>query len=151
MIPTLARIIAAEADNYPARNKLRLLRIVQSFVHKDINWQAARSLATSKIVDDLLFSVLGGGPQRERSSLRELLHPVDSPIVFCQCALWDLFLGFSMDESPATLAERWIVLDVVGGSASCPQQRLEARRAILQLSIGVTDLFELRCSKPPYS
>ena len=151
LIPTLARIIAAEADNYPARNKLRLLRIVQSFVHKDISWQAAISLATSKIVDDLLFSVLGAGPQRERSSLRELLHPGDSPITLCQCALWDLFSGFSLDESPATLAERWIVLDAVGGSASCPQQRLEARRVILQLSIGVTDLFELRYSKPPYT
>jgi len=150
LIPTLARMVAADANDFPARNKLRLLRLVQAFVHDDINWQAAISLTTSTVADELLFFVLGGA-RKDRASLRHLLHPFDSPIVACQRSLWDLFCDFAVDGETVAMAEKWVVLDVVGGQANCPRQRLEARRAILQLSIGVTDLFELRYSKPPYS
>lgn len=146
---TLARMLAADSNNFPARNKLRLLRIVTAFSTTSLGFMAI-ALITSSVVDQLLFSILGG-PSHRRVKLGDLLHPFESPLLVCQERLLGLMLHFSSDEHLDEPAEAWELLAMLGGELRNPDCRLAARRALLQLSAGVTDVFELRMAKPPYT
>ena len=55
LVATLTRIIAADCNNYIARNKLRLLRLVKSFLTDGVTWKASISCLVATLVDSLLF------------------------------------------------------------------------------------------------
>ena len=153
---SLARAIAANASDFPARNKLRLLRIVEGFSEDGINSRAAIATIVSSVCDELLFHILGG-PQKPRASLRTLLDPEKSPVVQCQATLLELLSSFgggseeAKAEAETEVSQRWGLLFLMGGSARDATHRYEARRTLLQLSAGVTDVMELRFSRPPYN
>ena len=149
LVAMLAREVAADHNAFPAKNKLRLLRITQSFGKDHVVQQLAVSFITTAPLDDMLFAILGG-PDHKRAKLKALLHPFDSPIVLCQAKLLALMSELSNDDGE-TLAEAWELLSMLGGRPDDVALRLEVRRACLQLSCGVLDIFEMRYQRSPYN
>lgn len=151
LVPTLSREIAKDQNDFPARNKLRLLRIVKGLGGGPVvNQQLALATTCLRLVDDVLFGILGG-PSRERVSLATLLHPFSSPICRCQERLLGLASCFAVGAEDEQVAEGWELLAHLGGGVDSEPLRLECRRVLLQLSAGITDIMELRMEKPPYS
>jgi len=68
----LARIIEADSDNFTAKSKLRLLRVVQKLCNDEVPSKLATVIETLKICDALLYAGLGH-EQSKRASLRDLV------------------------------------------------------------------------------
>ena len=110
----LGRLVAQDAGDFGSRNKLRLLRIVQTFDSPCVLWQAALASAVGGRVDALLGALLGS-PTTPRATLGSLLDPQLSPVVACQTDL--LFLAqFFLDggEDATVNSETWPLLAFVG-------------------------------------
>eukprot|EP00972_Heterocapsa_arctica_P091669 13519995-Heterocapsa_arctica.AAC.1 len=68
---SLRREIEADLNAFPARNKLRLLRIVKVFCEERTTERMGISIVAMEVIDRVLFAVLGG-PRRPRVSLGAL-------------------------------------------------------------------------------
>lgn len=149
---SLRRMVEADAGEFSGQNKLRLLKIVQGFSSPDVGAHLAICMATTAALDKLLSSILGGGAGSPRVTLGELAHPISSPIVVCQRFLAGLLFEFRPETAAAEGSEEqaWLLFGVLGGRSTDEQHRLQARRAVLQLSAAVVDYFELRMQQPPY-
>lgn len=117
LIPSLAREINADKNAIPAKNKLRLLRIVQALNEKDAGWNIALSTVTMQTIDRVLFAVLGGHG-RGRATVLDLVNPVASPIVECQNTLWGL-LRFFGEDNPEDLPQAF---DLQASGRGLPQR-----------------------------
>lgn len=146
---SLIRQIAADRNEFPARNKLKLLRLVQTFASTSL-YHMSIALQGAQVVDKVLAHLLGGPAQR-RASLRTLAHPVASPIVVAQAQLLELLQNFSVPGFPERHTQMWELFALLGGKPDDGECRMSARRALLQLSCGITDVFELRMQNAPYS
>lgn len=145
----LARVVDADRNDFSPRNKLRLLRIVQGLSADDARVHMAIATITGDMVDKVLFSILGG-PQRPRVPISALVDPVTSPIVECQCNLRQCLEKFDDQVGDENTPSPWLLFNLLGGRREGTNHRVEARRAVLQLSAALLDYFELRMQKPPY-
>jgi hypothetical protein len=149
LIASLAREVEADSNAFPAKNKLRLLRIVEGFCHEmAVEFMTISTVAT-EVIDRVLFAVLGG-PGRPRVSLAALVHPINSPLVACQQDLWLLLHNFCEAEQLELPGPSWWLLGRLGCSYDDTVTRLAARKALLQLSAALTSIFEIRMEKAPY-
>lgn len=149
LVSSLQREIEADQNCFPARNKLRLLRIVETFCEERTTERMGISIVAMEVIDRVLYAVLGG-PRRPRVSLGMLADPIKSPIVTCQRELLHLLQHFSDQERPEVPGPTWWLLSRCGCDYGDVWLRLAARRALLQLSAAMTDFFEMRMEKPPY-
>ena len=120
MEASLVREIAKDANEFPAKNKLKLLRIVKAFAETEM-YHMGLALTGAQVADDLLVHVLGG-PNRLRATMQSLLHPHSSPIVAAQAKLLQLLQDLSAPGFPERPAEN-------GSSSACSAGRLTARNA----------------------
>ena len=109
----------------------------------------AIALTTSDLVGKVLFSILGAQTDRECHSLPS---PTRCPPSLNARKRFRLLISFDDDIADAEEdgCPPWLLFKLLGGNRTDAGQRLEARRAILQLSAAVVDYFELRMEKPPY-
>ena len=98
-VESAEREIEADQNCFPARNKLRLLRIVETFCEERTTERMGISIVAMEVIDRVLYAVLGG-PRRPRVSLGVLADPIKSPIVTCQRELLHLLQHFSDQERP---------------------------------------------------
>ena len=139
----LARLVEADKEDHSSRNKLRLIRFARVLAGPDLGWHLAVLVASSGPVDKLLYQVLGH--DHDRCSLSDLVHPISSPLVACHNRLLVLALSFHRrDGSP------WMLLPKVGADMYDQVVKRFARRQILQLAAGITQIFELRMSDDVY-
>ena len=142
VLAMLERIVAADANDYNAKSKLRLLRVVKTLCQPSVPWKIGIVVQTLDIVDRLLYAILGDGVS-SRATLLSFLSESDSLLSKCQQSL----LGLARVWTP----EVWSLCAALGGDLGDPEVKLFARRQVLQLSASLCDHFELRMSKPPYS
>jgi hypothetical protein len=151
LIPSLAREVAADNGNFPSRNKLRLLRVVQHMAKDLFSVYAALSFTASSTVDAVMFAVLGDS-QHTRANMQTMVDPISSPISQCQANLLALLSEFAKASAPNEFTDRWSLLGFCGGNvADNVELRMEARKVVLQLSAGLLDVMEMRWCKPPYT
>jgi len=98
---------------------------------------------TLAVPEALQYAIMG--QDKERASLRDLIHPTTSPIVCASASMLRLGRHFhGGEDSP------WFLIDLLGGDLNDAKLRLSARRSVLQLAAGLQEVFELRLSQPPY-
>ena len=101
-------------------------------------------LINSELVETMQCRVMGY--ERSRPSLRDLVHPITSPLLDAQEQLLSLANNFDSQET-----SDWYLLAVMGGDFEEEEVRRFARQHILQLSVGILEVFELRMSQAPYT
>eukprot|EP00959_Pyramimonas_sp_CCMP1952_P129306 2703817-Pyramimonas_sp.AAC.1 len=75
------------------------------------------------------------GQDKERASLRDLIHPTTSPIVCASASMLRLGRHFhGGEDSP------WFLIDLLGGDLNDAKLRLSARRSVLQLAAGLQEV-----------
>jgi hypothetical protein len=142
---------AADNGAVPARNQLRLLRVVPHMAKDLFSVYAALSFTASSTVDAVMFAVLGG-PQHTRANMQTMVEPISSPISQGRAKLLALLSVFGKASAPNEFTDRWSLLGFCGGNvAKNVEMRMEARKVVLQLSAGVLDVMEMRWCKPPYT
>ena len=94
-------------------------------------------------VEALQYALLGY--RRNRASLSDLVHPTRSPIAIASGELLDLAIRFEDDRT-----SKWQLLSLLGGEFGNAEVRRASRKHLLQLSAGLTEIFELRLSQAPY-
>jgi hypothetical protein len=145
----LKREIEADQNAFPAKNKLRLLRIVAGFHHPQLVERMVISLVANEVMDRLLFAVLGG-PSQPRVTIAVLAHPHQSPLVACQNIIWSLLRNFDDGKADDIPGPRWWLLGRLGCGYDDVNTRLASRKVLLQLSAALTEYFELRMETVPY-
>ena len=144
MIDLLARIVSADADDFSARSKLKLIRITRGLCTPSVPHELATILVAARAVDQLHYSVLGS-THRKRATLLDLVHPEHS--VIGQCI--QHVCGLLSDWAPGAAA--WALVFMFGEPRDIPGARETARRHTLQYLCGLFDFLELPMSRPPYS
>ena len=141
----LARVVAADKDDFSSRQKLRLLRVCQRMCPAD----AARNLAIALIcmlcVEPMLYDLLGDGDAKRRATLADVCSNSLSPISKVQDRVVDRLERWGADGPP------WLLLTCVGASPRDDGAALMAKAELLQMSAAIVDHFELRMSHPPYT
>ena len=137
----LAAIIAAEKENFQARQRLKLVRVCKAFVSPAADVFQAIFLAAMHAVDRLCSSIRGH--RKVRASLMDLAPPKRSLIAKAQTSLLALLSDFTETTWPFVVYAR--------GDMFSPSVRLEARRAAAQLSVSLLDYFDLRFASFPLS
>lgn len=144
MTTELAKLVAADAGNFSARTKLRLLRVCRGLCSGEAGWRAAVLVITLSAVDTLLFALLGDG-ETARATLQDLVSLDKSLVAASGQHLWALLAEWGAGSS------KWELLEALGADMTDEKIKLWARAALLQLSAGLVDVFELRFSSPPYT
>lgn len=142
MESTLARMIAADNQDFASKNKLRLLRVTRCFNDPQVPWKIALVVTSLNLVDQILWAVLG--LERDRVTVAELLDEASSPFSVCQQALWAHLASWGAD------APNWAVFRELGGDFASRESWVFARRQLLQVSSALVGHFEIRMSAPPY-
>ena len=137
----LARVIALEADNYAAKNKLRLIRLCKVLLPTDSIIEMAVGIVATAALETLHHATLGHD-KRGRLLLRELVDPSLSPICTAQQSIVELLDSFDVEEG------RWVLLRCLGVNFRCPRLRVLARGACVRASTGLLHYFEKRLSGP---
>jgi hypothetical protein len=134
----LAREIAADQNNFAAKGKLRLLKIVQVLCTPEARWRRVVMFIGLSTVERCVDKTL-----RERITLVELVGEVAE----CQEALLLLLERWGPDS------EQWVLLRLVCGSEIMRDASIQmwSRSFIMQLSAAVNDHFEERMKHAPYS
>ena len=131
-IAALTRMVAADQENWSARNKLRLLRIVQNLCPTITMPLVAIHLAAVLDVDRIMFSSLGDPSKGEPpATITVFCNPSTSPIIIAL----DTLCGLLDEFGPSN---RWSFLEFCGRDVfEDVSIRCEARRQCFQLSAGV--------------
>ena len=147
MVTTLTRMLEADKNNYTARRKLRLLRIVQNLSTPEAEHEIACHLIGVKSADDILYAALGDKSKNApRATIADFAHPDTSPIAVGLRHLTKLLDEFGED------ADGWQLLRFTHSREfGAPKLRKAARRELVQLHCGIVDQFEIRFGKPPYT
>ena len=115
--------------------------VCKAFVNPAAGAFHAIFLTAMKVVDRLCSSILGH--RKVRASLMDLASPKRSLIAKAQTSLLALLSDFTETTWPFVVYAR--------GDMFSPSLRLEARRVVVQLSVGLLDYFELRFASFPLS
>jgi hypothetical protein len=140
---SLEKLVQMDRSDYSAKNRLRLLRIVKTLCNEQTLWILAIMTVTLAPVEALQYALLGH--RRNRASLSDLVHPTRSPIAIASGELLDLAIRFEDDRT-----SKWQLLSLLGGDLGNAEVRRASRKHLLQLSAGLTEIFELRLSQAPY-
>ena len=141
----LAKLVAADSNDFSSKNKLRLLKIATRVNDPSFTWQLAVLITTTSCLDQLLTKTLGDGTAGSRMTLRDIVDPRRSPVCECSKQFWFLLADWSADSAS------WELFRMLGGSADNKEAKLFARRHLLQLAAALVQYFEARLSKPPYT
>ena len=139
----LAKLIKADVSDYATKNKLRLIRFCKVLTKPDITWRLAVMVLAGSPVEELQYDLLGHA--RKKASLISLIHPKTSPIITAQNKLYRMARNFDIAEGSP-----WILLHKVGAHLEDLEVKLVVRRTILQLSVGLEQLFALRMNQGIY-
>ena len=147
MIASLTRQIQADANNFSAKSKLRLLRICQNLCPPEAEQEIATHLIAVKSVDNILYSALGNKDRGvRRATIRDFADGETSPIAVALRRLTYLLDNFNEE------AEGWqLLMFTRGADCSSPAMRKRCRRELMQNHCGIVDQFEIRFGKPPYT
>jgi hypothetical protein len=138
----LLKMIKADKNDFSAKNKLRLIRIVSNLAEGDVLPHLAVSVVTLFPVEAAQAALMGF--ERKRATLADIVHPCRSPVAIAQQSLLALATDFNCDDGP------WRLLTMLGLDPGDAALRRLARRNVLQVSAGFTDVFELRLEGAPY-
>jgi hypothetical protein len=139
---SLLKLIKADKSDHSAKNKLRLIRIVEGLCTDDVLTHLGVTVVSLRPVEAAQYALMGF--ERERATLSDLIHPTRSPVAVAQQSLLDLASDFDCTAGP------WKLLTVLGISTDSEKLRRLARRNVFQLSAGFTDVFELRLQNAPH-
>ena len=147
VVETLKKLLEQDAQDFSAKNKLRLHSICTSLCaspHGSPTTTLAMLVTIGSFMDAVLYSLLGRAGVRERASLGVMLDPASSPILAAQYGLLDLLEHFDAD------ATVWLL----GALAHCPfddvRCRHFARQQCLMYYCGLVQYFELPWSVDVY-
>ena len=104
----LARLVAADAGDYAARSKLRLLRVCKVLCRDDASWKISVCILVLDIADRVLYAILGNR-QQGRCTLADLVSEEKSPISQAQQSLWELLEHWGRD------VRAWSLFAAMGG------------------------------------
>jgi len=141
----LARLVAADAEDFQSRSKLRLLRCCEAFVPVSAGWRLGIQITVSREVDKLLYSFLGDGTPGSRAGLAFLVDEGESPIAGLLQELLMLLRDWRAD------APHWRLLAAMGGDFTNDEVRRLARQMILPTGAAGFDYFEQRMSHAPFT
>ena len=139
----LAKLIAADENDFSSKNKLRLLRICNQLCPLEAAQEIAERLCCNRVLDALLYEILGAN--RKRCTLFDLADPKRSPFLKCVERLANLLENWRSD------CDGWRLIWALGVDFASAPARLTARRQIIQFACGMEDQFLIRFSLPPYS
>ena len=134
-------MLAASADDYSAKQKLKLARCCRTLCSDSSTHEAAIMFLAHQISDSVLYAIIGHNGHK--ASMLDFLHPLDSPLALAMHKLTQLLVWWGEEASEWALLH-WHTVDM-----SSQALQLSARRHILQVSAGFVDQFEIRFSRPP--
>ena len=149
VVAALERILNIDRDNWPARNKLRLLNVAKAFAtvleHGLLPHIRCAVLVTlGSILDDILYAYLGRKGVRPRATLATMINPESSPVLRGQASFVNMLTRFDATN------ERWAVANGVGIDFNHRQTRQFVRQQALGYGAGLVQYFELFWSLDPY-
>ena len=132
----LKREIEANDDNFTAKSKLRLLKIVQELCCGGADWKLIIMYSGLSLIDAVITGILV-----DKASLVEVVDLVAA----CQASLLNLLKHWT--------SETWQLLHLMRGEAvmDLDETNRFARSYIYQLHASMHDHFEDRMEHPPYS
>ena len=137
----LAKLVAADSSDVASKNKLRLIRFTKVLCDPSLAWQLGIMATTLAPIESLQYAIMGH--DRVSATLGELVHPHKSPIAKTASRLLELSLNFSADGS-------WLLASLLGADLNDQGVRMAARKALLQLSAGLAEVFEFRLATGIY-
>jgi len=148
VVEALSKLLAADSDNFSAKNKLRLNSICNIFIGCDGGVAATRRQLANLVVigafpDHILFSMFGKKGVRPRYDLGEMLHPDISPVLQAQEGLLVLLQNF-------TSCRAWAIGEAAGMDFTDERTRGEARSHALLTSAGIFTFLERGWGLEPY-
>ena len=132
----LGAILDKNHDDFSSRNKLRMIKFMKVLGRSSLLVDIALALICGRPVDRLTYQLLGHN--KTRASLGDLSHPTSSLVASCQDSLWKLAAVGLEENSP------WHLVSFLGIDTGTAAFRMSRRRHNLQVSAGVTQVFELR-------
>lgn len=141
----LVRLLQADSQHFSVRNRLRMLRSCQRLCPTDASHDVALHLIVTRVVDIILFKLLGDGEPGSRATYKDFAVPASSPVLDALETFWSLLTSWAPDEP------KWCLLRAAGADFQDLSLRANARRDVLQLNVGVVDQFEIRLSLTPAS
>ena len=139
---SLAKLVAADRNDFSSTNKLRLLRITKVLCTGNTLMSLAIMAEAQLPVERMQSKVFGA--DRSRPSLLDLINPAFSPIIKCQAELLELLQHFGPHD------RSWQLLSALQGDFAADAIRKAARKEVLQITCGMFEMFVLRMSEVPY-
>lgn len=133
---SLGALVDKDREDFSSRNKLRIIKFMKVLGRCSLSLEIALALICTRPVEVLMYQLLGHN--KKRASLGDLSHPTTSIVAACQDVLWKLATVKLEARNP------WHLVAFLGVDATAEQFPRSARRHILQVSAGVTQVFELR-------
>ena len=131
MATMLAKLVAADREDWSSASKLRVLRLAQNLGPVSSMGWAAVYVQTSQWIDNVLFATLGEQGKKEPASIIDIVNPVTSPIVIALEKLAVMADGWAPDGV-------WPLLEAVSVDPwDDADLRLNARKQLYQLSTGL--------------
>ena len=131
--------IDKDRDDFASKNTLRMIKFMKVLGKPSLRADLVLATICSRPVDVLMYRLLGHGGQN-RATVGDLIHPTKSLIAAFQDDMWKL------TDLRCEAGRPWHIASLVGLDASSLPFRMASRRHILQISAGVTQVFELRMS-----
>lgn len=140
---SLAHMVAAVANNFTAKHKLRLLRLARSLCPPDFSYDMAVLAVAMYFLEQVIYSAQGHGHHRVSCTALALADARSSPLCNAIHHLAQLLIQWHSD--------RWLLPRLIGANFEQDTFQLYARRVVLQLLSGLFDICDRRLAMPPYS
>ena len=108
MLSELERLVAADANDYAGRNKLRLLRVCESLGPRGVACKLGMILTSLMTVDGLLYDIIGDG-ETPKATIAQLCDESSSPLAKIQDQVVRLLHAWGDVDSP------WELFVMLGG------------------------------------
>ena len=129
---TLEAIVALDSENYHAKNRLRVGRVMKVLLADFASMDMAINVATTQVMSSIYYALFGDESRdKPRATLRDLVDPSKSLIDKCQHELCKMLLNFVPD------APYWFLLRCVSCDWDSVDVRLRARGSLLRLGAGL--------------
>ena len=147
VVRNLERLILIDANNYAAKDKLKLIRVAQAFRKPHLLCHLSIMTQVLMELDRIQYAVLGH--RGDRCDLIKFLHPETSPLILTQQRFWDLLNAW---VHPDTGSDVWDLPAAIGGEDVHRENMMfAARREVLQAESGLEIHFAQRLNEDPYS
>ena len=141
----LTNALRTNPEDWTSRRKLRVLRIAKTLCQPRVPQLLAIASVTHGTINLVLHELLGGGKDRPRITLHEMIFPDTSPVVAAHAKFIEVMQNWSSSNVLLNL------LTLLGCDYADASLRLRARAHFLRGDAGLAQFFTFRMSRPPYS